>query len=142
MHDTSTGSNITAITVAGVNGSSSDLLAFGTTLVTDDLLTEGVEPSSKFVGRAKGIYSYADLKGSSLTLALSAVFENEKFNGSTLQFQGVDPFFSSPREVSVVGGTGKFRYARGYEAVYDARITGFNTIVAFNITLRLDWIGR
>ncbi|KAJ8633210.1 hypothetical protein MRB53_026546 [Persea americana] len=42
------------------------------------------------------------------------VFTNEKYNGSTIEIQGADRFFLKQREVSVVSGTGYFRFAQGF----------------------------
>ncbi|GLJ32152.1 hypothetical protein SUGI_0647310 [Cryptomeria japonica] len=136
MHDTVSKPNPTAIIVSGVNGTSSNLLGFGTVLVIDDLLTEKPHRSSNIVGKAKGLYSNSDVEGGSIFMAFSLVFENKRYNGSTLEFQGTDRFFqTSPREITVVGGTGQFRYARGYAIISIQGIDGLDGIIKFNTTI-------
>ncbi|XP_057859221.2 dirigent protein 1 [Cryptomeria japonica] len=126
--------------VAGVNGTSSELLSFGTVLVMDDLLTEGPSRFSSVVGRAKGMQAGSDVKGKAVHLVFSAVFENKKYNGSTLQFHGTDLWTKpSGREVSVVGGTGKLRYARGYSIVtQNTDPDDYVGYIKFNTTFRVD----
>ncbi|GLJ32154.1 hypothetical protein SUGI_0647370 [Cryptomeria japonica] len=139
MHDIVSKPNATAIVVAGVNGISSELLNIGTVLVIDDLLTEEPDHSSTVVGRAKGIYEFSDVKGNAVHMVFSVVFENKKYNGSTLEIHGTDIFTrSSGSEVSVVGGTGKLRYARGYSNVTLHSAVGFDGILKFNTFFRLD----
>ncbi|XP_057831034.1 dirigent protein 11 [Cryptomeria japonica] len=135
MHDIVSKPNSTATVVAGVNGTSSNLLGFGTVLVIDDLLTEKPDRSSTVVGRAKGLYSNSDVKGATIFFGLSVVFENKEYNGSTLQIQGTDPFMqSSEKEVSVVGGIGKLRYARGYAIITLQSSSGLDGNIKFNTT--------
>ncbi|KAF8365043.1 hypothetical protein HHK36_032953 [Tetracentron sinense] len=59
------------------------------------------------------------------------------YNGSTLEIQGADLFFLKYREVSVVSGTGKFRFARGYALLDTAfiDIPNSNAIVRWNLTV-------
>ncbi|GLJ32153.1 hypothetical protein SUGI_0647320 [Cryptomeria japonica] len=134
MHDKVSKPKATAIVVAGTNGTSSNLLSFGTVLVIDDLLTEKPDRSSKVVGRAKGLYANSDVKGAFIYFGFSVVFKNKKYNGSTLEFQGTDPFRkTSGREVSVVGGTGKLRYARGYSIITLQSADGLDGNIKFNI---------
>ncbi|GLJ25194.1 hypothetical protein SUGI_0482030 [Cryptomeria japonica] len=95
MHDIVSKPNSTATVVAGVKGTSSNLLGFGTVLVIDDLLTEKPDRSSTVV----------------------------------------DPFMqSSEKEVSVVGGTGKLRYARGYAIITLQSSSGLDGNIKFNTT--------
>ncbi|XP_057854488.1 dirigent protein 1 [Cryptomeria japonica] len=106
MHDIVSKPNSTATVVAGVKGTSSNLLGFGTVLVIDDLLTEKPDRSSTV-----------------------------EYNGSTLEIQGTDPFMqSSEKEVSVVGGTGKLRYARGYAIITLQSSSGLDGNIKFNTT--------
>ncbi|GLJ32158.1 hypothetical protein SUGI_0647420 [Cryptomeria japonica] len=135
-HGILTGENITEVVVAGVNGL---ILSpeFGAVIVADDPVTEGPDPSSKTIARAKGIYVSSDLGGTNFELLLSVVFENEKYNGSTLEIQGADRYLQEKREVSVVGGTGYFRYARGYAILETASVQGFNAIGKFTVNVRL-----
>ncbi|GLJ32150.1 hypothetical protein SUGI_0647290 [Cryptomeria japonica] len=133
--------NATAIVVAGANGSTSiQNLDFGSVVVIDDFLTEMPGPSSTVVGRAKGFYAYSDVDANAVHMVFSLVFQNRKYNGSTLEFHGTLDILtrSSGSEVSVVGGTGKLRYARGYSILTFQSDIGLDSIVEFNTSFRLD----
>ena len=80
----------------------------------DDPLTVGPEPGSKQVGRAQGIYASASLSEAGLLMVLNYAFTEGKYNGSTISILGRNPVFSAVREMPVVGGSGLFRFARGY----------------------------
>ncbi|KAK6918846.1 Dirigent protein [Dillenia turbinata] len=107
MHDWHSGTDTTAIPVAGVKNKPWNTIQFGTL-------------ASAQVGRAHGVYVNSALDGSDLHLVLSLVFTSKEHNGSTLEIQGADRLFQEYREVSVVSGTGKFRFARGYATLETA----------------------
>ncbi|KAG9447591.1 hypothetical protein H6P81_013719 [Aristolochia fimbriata] len=138
MQDYETGKYASAAHVAGVNGTNSNVLKFGTVVVFDDPLTEGVDRLSKQLGRAQGIYVNCALDGSDFHLLFSAVFTNEKYNGSTLEFQGADRFFLKQKEVSVVSGTGYFRFARGFAIMETAflDLPNLNAAIKFTVTVQ------
>nr|QQM18952.1 dirigent protein 17 [Kadsura heteroclita] len=132
------GVNWTAVPIAGINGRFQNVLNFTSLFVMDNALTEGLDRNSKEMARGQGIYVNSALGGTDLHLIFSAVFTNEQYKGSTLEFQGADRWNYQYREVSVVSGTGLFRYARGYailETVY-LDIVGFNAVIRFNVTVR------
>ncbi|KAL7592737.1 hypothetical protein Lser_V15G34739 [Lactuca serriola] len=87
---------------------------FGTIFCTDDPITVTMDQGSAQVGRAQGIYVTSALDGSNTHVLISVVFTNDEFGGSTLEVQGTSKQFERVREVAVVGGTGRFRLARGY----------------------------
>lgn len=79
------------------------------------------------------------LDGSNVSVILSIVFtNNSQYNGSTLEIQGVSRQFENYREVSVVSGTGRFRFARGYATLetlsYDPTTT--YSVIHCSITLQ------
>ncbi|KAE8696416.1 Peptidase M20/M25/M40 family protein [Hibiscus syriacus] len=111
---------------------------FGTFVMTDDLVTEGPELTSAVVGRGQGISITTGLDGINAYVSFSLVFTNDAYNGSTLQVQGNGNRFLAVREYSVVSGTGKFRYARGYltfETHFSDPST-FYTLFRVNVTIR------
>ncbi|XP_010243406.1 PREDICTED: dirigent protein 2-like [Nelumbo nucifera] len=114
FHDIVSGRNPTAIKVAAAASTNRSLTEFGLVVVMDDPLTETPEPTSRQVGRAQGIYSSASLDDLSLLMVLNYAFTHGKYNGSTLSILGRNTVFSEVREMPVVGGTGLFRFARGY----------------------------
>lgn len=107
---------------------------FGAVVMMDDPLTEGPEPSSKLVGRAQGIYASASQTELGLLMVLNYVFVEGKYNGSTLSILGRNSVFSTIREMPIVGGTGKFRFARGYAQAktHKLEITG-DAVVEYNV---------
>ncbi|KAK1322869.1 hypothetical protein QJS10_CPA02g00580 [Acorus calamus] len=79
-------------------------------MVIDDPLTERPELTSKLIGRAQGQYIYASSKDTiRLAMAMTFVFVEGKYNGSTLMVMGRNNPFLRMREMAVVGGSGQFR---------------------------------
>lgn len=135
LQDWVTGKNATALPIARRNAKSKPT-DFGTLVVIDDAVTAGPKRSSPQVGRAQGIYVNSMLDGSDVHLAFSIIFTNAKYNGSTLEIQGADRFSLNRREVSVVSGTGEFRFVRGYAVMSTVFFRNLNAVVQCNVTLR------
>ncbi|XP_075517836.1 dirigent protein 22-like [Primulina tabacum] len=114
FHDIVSGRNPTAVRIAEAAVTNSSVTSFGAVVMMDDPLTVGPEMSSKIVGRAQGIYASADLNNLGFLMVLNYAFTEGKFNGSTLSILGRNAVFSGVREMPVVGGSGVFRFARGY----------------------------
>ncbi|XP_047967981.1 dirigent protein 22-like [Salvia hispanica] len=135
FHDIVSGRNPTAVIVAEAASTNSSATGFGMVVMIDDPLTTGPNVSSKIVGRAQGIYGSADLNEFGLLMALNFVFLEGKFNGSTLSVLGRNAAMAAVREMPIVGGSGVFRFARGYA---QARTHFINTktgdaIVEYNV---------
>jgi hypothetical protein len=47
-------------------------------------------------------------------MAMNFAFIEGKYNGSTITVLGKNAVFSTVREMPVIGGSGLFRFARGY----------------------------
>lgn len=116
FQDYSGGPNPTVLEVTGQPDGLPRFTKFGAMFCTDDPITEKFEASSAQVGRAQGLYMTSALDGSNTHVLISIVFTNEEYKGSTLEIQGSSAQFEKVREVAVVGGTGKFRFARGHVA--------------------------
>ncbi|KAF8410735.1 hypothetical protein HHK36_003272 [Tetracentron sinense] len=131
MHDYETGTNISAILVAWNPLKKWYILEFGTIIAIDDAATVAIERNSTQIGRVQGMYVTAAKDGSDFNLYMSIVFTNKAYNGSTLGIQGADREFQKYREVSVVSGTGLFRFTRGYATLETALldIDNVNAIV-------------
>ncbi|KAK4419780.1 Dirigent protein 21 [Sesamum alatum] len=129
FHDIFSGKHPTAITVAGRENK------FGGTVITDDPLTEGVEHRSKVVGRAQGMYAWSSLDAASLLVVMNFEFIEGKYNGSSFSLLGRNPFLETVREMPVVGGTGLFRFARGYALAKTFRFSGGkgDAVVEYNV---------
>ncbi|GLJ04897.1 hypothetical protein SUGI_0005950 [Cryptomeria japonica] len=137
FHDTVSGKNVTAVEVASAPSTKTSATLFGKVFVLDDPLTEGPEPTSKLVGKAQGLYASAGQEDFHLLMAVTFVFQGGKFNGSTLAMVGNNAVLKEVREMPIVGGSGKFRLARGY-ALARTHYIDFksgNAIVLYNVTV-------
>eukprot|EP01018_Ginkgo_biloba_P007952 Gb_24573 [translate_table: standard] len=138
MHDVVVGRNRTAVPV-GVGSITRPGL--GAMLVIDDALTQSPSPDSAIIGRAQGMYIFdsLNLADSDILLVFTAIFKTPEYRDSTLSIQGADRILMKQREVSIVGGTGKFRFARGF-AIIETVSTSlvFNAVLRFNVTLTLN----
>ncbi|KAI3677031.1 hypothetical protein L1987_86649 [Smallanthus sonchifolius] len=135
FHDIVGGDHPTAVRVAQANMTNTSRTGFGATFMIDDPLTVGPERNSKIVGRAQGIYASACLTDTRLLMALNYVFLEGKYNGSTLSILGTNHVFSSVREMPIVGGSGLFRFARGY-ALAKTHMLNFSNgdaVVEYNV---------
>ncbi|KAK7342091.1 hypothetical protein VNO80_25034 [Phaseolus coccineus] len=104
LQDTTEGPNATVFWIIGLNG--------------------------KVCGRAQGMLVLSALDGPNPFVALSVVFTNLQYNGSSIEIQGVSRQCEKFREVSVVSGTGKFRFVKGY-AVFET--TSFDAKTSHSI---------
>ncbi|GMI79678.1 hypothetical protein HRI_001637100 [Hibiscus trionum] len=134
FHDIVAGKNATAVRVAKAP-TTSDSSPFGAVVAIDDPLTVSPDIGSKLVGRAQGIYALTSQTEASLLMAYNFAFMEGKYNGSTLTVMGRNPVFSAVREMPLVGGSGVFRFARGY---VEARTHTFdlktgNAVVEYNV---------
>ncbi|XP_062112251.1 dirigent protein 22-like [Humulus lupulus] len=114
FHDVIAGRNPTAIRIAEGETTKNSSTWFGAVMMMDDPLTVGPELSSKKVGRAQGIYGSASQSEVGFLMVLNYVFTEGKYNGSTLSILGRNAALSEMREMPIVGGSGLFRFARGY----------------------------
>ena len=94
------------------------LTGFGAVVMIDDPLTAKPQLSSKPVGRAQGIYASASQTDLGFLMVLNFAFTEGKYNGSTLSVLGRNTVLSDVREMPIVGGSGLFRFARGYAHVH------------------------
>ncbi|KAL6200747.1 hypothetical protein ACLB2K_030528 [Fragaria x ananassa] len=115
-HDVVDGSNPSAVTIVQPPSNSSKT-RFGLIRMFDNALTQGPDPSSKLLGRAQGFYGFASQEDITLLLSQNFAFVHGKYNGSTITLMGINSIFNKVRELSVIGGSGLFRFARGYALV-------------------------
>ncbi|TKY49657.1 Dirigent protein 21 [Spatholobus suberectus] len=111
-HDILEGKNPTVVQI--IDPPSEALSGFGTTFMMDNLLTEGPELSSKPVGRAQGMFGLASLEDRGMVMLINLAFSEGGYAGSTLSMLGRNPVQDTVREMPIVGGTGVFRFAKGY----------------------------
>ncbi|KAJ4766309.1 Dirigent protein [Rhynchospora pubera] len=135
LHDTLSGPNPTAIQVAQAALTKTTSTLFGDVMVIDDPLTVGPDINSKLVGRAQGLYSSSGKDAVGLLMAMSLVFLDDKYNGSSIVVLGRNDAFSPVREMPVVGGSGVFRLASGYVQLktYSFNMTTGDAVVEYNL---------
>ena len=135
FHDIFTSPIPTTVKVAEAPTTNKSATLFGAVAVLDDPLTVGPEPGSKLVGRAQGTYISASRKEASLLMVMNFAFMEGKYNGSNLSILGRNAVFSEVREMPIVGGSGVFRFARGYvEArTYSFDVKTGDAVVEYNV---------
>ncbi|KNA14909.1 hypothetical protein SOVF_103120 [Spinacia oleracea] len=121
-HDVLSGPNPTSVSVINPPNKNSPT-GFGTTNMIDNPLTYGPKLGSKLAGRAQGFYASACQKDVGLLMAMNFAFMEGKYNGSTITVLGRNMVFDKIREMPIIGGSGLFRFARGY---VQARTNTFN----------------
>nr|XP_043610344.1 dirigent protein 21-like [Erigeron canadensis] len=135
FHDIVGGDHPTAVRVAEAKITNTSRTGFGAIVMIDDPLTVGPERTSKIVGRAQGIYASACLSDTRLLMTLNYVFLEGKYNGSTLSILGTNHVMSPVREMPIVGGSGLFRFARGYALAKTVffNISNGDAVVEYNV---------
>ncbi|KAL8214078.1 hypothetical protein R6Q57_003527 [Mikania cordata] len=134
FHDIHSGKSPTAIKIAGTSDSS----LFGDTYMMDNALTESQNGSSKSVGKAQGMYAFAAKNEPALLMVLNYEFTHGEFNGSSISVLGRNPVTDDVREMPIVGGSGRFRYANGYALAHTVWFdpkTG-DAIVEYNVYVK------
>ncbi|KDP34475.1 hypothetical protein JCGZ_12758 [Jatropha curcas] len=134
FHDIVSGRNPSAVKIVEPQSNTSDTM-FGLVAMIDDPLTVSPNLSSKLVGRAQGMYASASQSEDGLLMVLNFAFMDGKFNGSALSVLGRNLALAPVREMPIVGGSGVFRFARGYA---QARTHTYNpktgdAVVEYNI---------
>ncbi|THG10636.1 dirigent protein 22-like [Camellia sinensis] len=135
FHDIVSGKNPTAVRVADAPMTNKSPTLFGALVMMDDPLTLKPELSSKQVGRAQGIYASASLNELGFLMVLNFAFTEGKYNGSNLSILGRNTVISTVRELPVVGGSGLFRFARGYAhaKTHWVNFTSGDAVVEYNV---------
>ncbi|KAE9610836.1 hypothetical protein Lal_00030068 [Lupinus albus] len=113
-HDIISGQNPTSVRVVSPPLNLNTTTLFGLVNMIDNPLTLGPELSSKVVGKAQGFYASASQSEVGLLMAQNFAFIEGKYNGSTITILGRNTVFNKVREMPVIGGSGLFRFARGY----------------------------
>ncbi|KAL3613969.1 hypothetical protein CASFOL_042043 [Castilleja foliolosa] len=114
VQDVLGGDSPTVYEVARASITSDSPSSFGQVRVLDDLLTTKPDKNSTRIGRIQGLITSADLETTALAMNLNFVFTSGEYDGSTISILGRNQIMNPERELAVVGGTGTFRFARGY----------------------------
>ncbi|KAK7285439.1 hypothetical protein RJT34_20212 [Clitoria ternatea] len=135
FHDIISGPKPTEVIVAKAHMTNTSSTLFGFVAMCDDPLTVGPELGSKLVGKAQGIYGSAAQDEMGLLMVMNLAFTEGKYNGSTLSLLGRNMVFSAVREMPIVGGSGAFRFARGYALAktHTYNLKTGNAVVEYNV---------
>ncbi|KAI4969410.1 hypothetical protein ZWY2020_000340 [Hordeum vulgare] len=135
FHEVNAGTpNATVVNVASLHKNSS---TFGDLNVLDNALRAGPDPASRLLGRAQGLALHASLDESGGLTAITFNFSDYgAYSGSTLATLG-HIGVSGPAERSIVGGTGKLRFARGYMVSSLLSSTDTSIVVVFDMYFTL-----
>lgn len=112
---------------------------FGALIVFDDSMTKSPDPGSLEIGRGRGMYLFDahDTKGAAIEFVWTAQFNESSGygKGATLSFLGFDRTTDPTREISVVGGTGLFRSARGWAIIQTYSLVGAAAVLNITVTV-------
>ncbi|XWS59292.1 hypothetical protein CRYUN_Cryun08bG0109200 [Craigia yunnanensis] len=135
FHDIVSGRNPTAVQVASAAMTNKSETSFGAVKMADDPLTAAPERNSKLVGKAQGIYASAAQDEVDFLMVMYFAFMEGKYNGSSLCLLGRNTIFSIVREMPIVGGSGLFRFARGYAQAktHTSDIKTGDAVVEYNV---------
>ncbi|GMI83531.1 hypothetical protein like AT2G21110 [Hibiscus trionum] len=136
FHEYVGGQNPTSVLLAQANiTSNNSTVPFGTLYVVDDPLRTGPEPDSEEIGNAQGLLVVAGINSTAVVTYLDFEFTTGEFNGSSLSVFSRNPIIWAERELSVVGGKGKFRMAKGFALINPYFMNATAAIHVFNVTV-------
>ncbi|RRT65121.1 hypothetical protein B296_00010815 [Ensete ventricosum] len=136
FHEKDSGPNATLVTA--VEPPKNSTTSFGSIVVYDNVLRERDDPASALIGRAQGIGAITALDGGSGLAAMNLVFTAGEYNGSTLALLG--RFVAGAvSERGIVGGSGRFRLARGYSLSKVVSSTTAAVVAEFDVYGFMSW---
>ncbi|XP_039120003.1 dirigent protein 22-like [Dioscorea cayenensis subsp. rotundata] len=108
---------------------------FGLVRIIDNPLTKGPTMSSDLVGRAQGFYASTSLEYVGLMMVMNFAFTSGKYNGSTVTILSRNEVSADVREMSVIGGSGLFRWSQGYAQARTsmANMTTGDVVVKYDV---------
>ncbi|XP_027337795.1 dirigent protein 22-like [Abrus precatorius] len=117
FHEIFNGTNATSVTVVDALPKYNTTTFLGMVGVMDNILTLGPDRNSKAVGRVQGLYAATSQTEVALVPVLNFILSQGKYNGSYITVLGWNLINLKVREMPVIGGSGAFRFARGYVEV-------------------------
>ncbi|MBA0551029.1 hypothetical protein Golob_021933 [Gossypium lobatum] len=139
LHETISGSNPTVAMIAQANITNNDnnsSVPFNTVLALDDILNIGPETNSEVIRNAQGLgVLIAETSTTNLLWFWDFGFITGKFNGSFISMFSRNLTTAMVHELSVVGGRGKFRMAKGYAQIQDYIQNDTIIISELNVTV-------
>ncbi|XWS62666.1 hypothetical protein CRYUN_Cryun06bG0030400 [Craigia yunnanensis] len=138
LHEITGSKNPTAVMVGRANITSNDNnspVPFGSVVTIDDPLTIGPEHNSEAIGTAQGLGVSASKNTPTVVLYLDFGFIKGKFKGSSISIFSRNPVTEKERVLSVVGGRGKFRMAKGFAQLKTYFVNETTLIAEYNMTV-------
>ncbi|XP_077221537.1 dirigent protein 4-like [Tasmannia lanceolata] len=137
LNDILSGEKPSAVLVAQANKTYEGATPFGSVYVVDDPLTDGPGPNANVIGNAQGLYVSSGQDKLSLVLTMDFGFTTGEYEGSSITVFSRNPVTEKMRELSVVGGRGKFRLARGFAmlSTYYLNTTNGDAIIEYKVTI-------
>ncbi|XP_057769285.1 dirigent protein 11-like [Salvia miltiorrhiza] len=125
--------NTTTYDVAQASITATSPTGFGKVRVIDDLVTAQPNGNSRALGRLQGLLTRSDLTTLAISVNLNLYFSAGPYAGSIISLLGRNQIALAERELVVAGGTGVFRFARGY-AIQKTNSTRTNvSVLEYNI---------
>ncbi|CAJ1808775.1 unnamed protein product [Sphenostylis stenocarpa] len=133
-HDVVSGRNPSSIEVVS-SGLKNSNTSFGSVNMIENPLTLEPQLNSQLVGKAQGFYASTSQSEVTLLMAMNFAITEGKYNGSSITILGRNPVFNKQREMPVIGGSGLFRFARGYAQLRTHWFspTTMDAIVEYNV---------
>ncbi|KAK1288067.1 hypothetical protein QJS10_CPB19g00042 [Acorus calamus] len=116
LHDIVSVPNPTAVRIAAASTTNKSPTTFGAVAVLDDPLTEGPNAQSRLIGRVQGSYMFASKEEVGLLMVVNLIFfeSGDGGGGGGSVVVGRNAVKEGVREMAVVGGSGAYRFVRGY----------------------------
>ncbi|XP_047942616.1 dirigent protein 21-like [Salvia hispanica] len=114
VHDVRAGVDATLYRVANASITDTSPTSFGLVNVFDDLATADPDITAPQIARVQGTTASSGLEIQAVTINMNFYITSGEFSGSTVTIAGRNPVREASRELSIIGGTGVFRSARGH----------------------------
>lgn len=135
LYEKFTEPGINVVRVAQASATNQSSVLFGAVNVADEPILVNPNKTAKIIGRFQGLSAAASQSEPALLQAFNFAFTEGNYNGSALTMIGRNPVLDKVREMPIVGGSGVFRFARGYAEVgsYSINSEENSAIVEYNI---------
>ncbi|KAK1389368.1 Dirigent protein [Heracleum sosnowskyi] len=107
-------------------------------LIFHRILTDGPENTSLVVGKAQGFIIPVEQFAQSAFNVIYFTFDTQEYSGS-LSVQAKNIGHKDRDELTVVGGTGSFAFARGIAVFEQTKLEGSTSHVTYKIKLKLEF---
>ncbi|WOL04485.1 hypothetical protein Cni_G13206 [Canna indica] len=132
FHEIDAGPNSTVVMSVDLHKNGT---TFGNIGIFDNTLRTGPEPSSALIGRAQGIGVHSALDDKTGLTTINLVFTAGEYKDSSLALLGLFKV-TGESDRSIVGGSGRFRLARGYALSKLVNSTTTTLVVEFDVYVK------